>query len=503
MDQYFLGIDNGGTLSKAALFTQSGVFVAGCSESVKLITPKAGFTERDMESLWEATARVIQKTIVKSGVAKDAIKGVACTGHGKGLYLWGKDGKPCGNGIVSTDTRAWEYPQLWQKDGTADKVFKKTYQSILASQPVSLLNWMKDHEPERIPAVKWIFEVKDYIRFRLTGIAAAEITDYSGSNLINCSTRDYDSELLELFGLSDLKEALPPLMESTAVGGTISKAAAEITGLSKGTPVAGGMFDIDACAVAMNITNENHIAVIAGTWSINEYIAKKPVLDRSVLMNSLYCIDGYYLIEECSPTSAGNHAWFAEMFLQAEKAEADKKGMHLYAYCDQLAETIQPNEQNIIFLPYLYGSNYNPQAKAALIGVDSHHTRPHMIRAVMEGIVFGHKVHLDKLLAHRETTESIRLAGGVTSSNLWTQMFCDVFGIPVEIIDTQELGTLGCAMAAAVSVGIYSNLSEAAEHMVKTAARLEPNNRAGRIYAEKYDIYTKISSSLEDSWKYF
>ena len=109
-------------------------------------------TERDMEELWEANCQVIREALAKAGGgAAEKIRGIACSGHGKGLYLWGKDNKPAYNGIVSTDGRAWKYPEQWQKDGTAEKAFEKTYQRILASQPVSILNWFKEHSvpPDR------------------------------------------------------------------------------------------------------------------------------------------------------------------------------------------------------------------------------------------------------------------------------------------------------------------------------------------------------------------
>jgi L-xylulokinase len=167
-------------------------------------------------------------------------------------------------------------------------VFQKTFQKILACQPVSLLRWLKDNRPGVLEKVRWIFEVKDYIRFRLTGEAFAEVTDYSGSNLMNIRDVRFDKELLEAFGLGDLIDRLPPIKYSTERCGTISPAAARETGLREGTPVAGGMFDIDACAVAMDVTDEENLCVIAGTWSINEYISTAPVLNKSVMMNSLF-----------------------------------------------------------------------------------------------------------------------------------------------------------------------------------------------------------------------
>lgn len=501
MPIYFMGIDNGGTLSKAVIFDQNGHEIASASTSVKMLTPQGGYTERDMDELWASNCQVIRDAISKAQIPPEAIKGIACTGHGKGLYLWGKDNKPCYNGIVSTDSRAWMYPEKWQKDGTADRVFQKTFQKILACQPVSLLCWLKDNKPEIINNIQWIFEVKDYIRFKLTGEAFAEITDYSGSNLMNIKDICFDRDLLAEFGLEDLYDALPPLKESTDFCGSVSMDAARETGLAQGTVVAGGMFDIDACAIAMGITSDENIAVIAGTWSINEYISKKPVLDKSVMMNSLYAMSGYYLIEECSPTSAGNHSWYIDMFMGDEKRKAEESGKNVYKYCDELAAGVAADEQNIIFLPYIYGSNYNPRAKASLIGLDSHHTRAHTIRAVMEGIAFCHKVHLDKLLANRSSTKAIRLAGGAANSILWAQIFADVFKFPVEIIDTKELGALGCAMVAAVASGLYADIGEAAEKMVKIKYRLEPNPDNYQIYDHKYELHKKTSEKLDEIWQ--
>lgn len=504
MNKYFMGIDNGGTMCKAVIFNLDGHEVAAASKKLKLITPRAGFTERDMEELWITNTETIKEALIRAsentGMKMNELGGVACTGHGKGLYLWGKDNKPACNGIVSTDSRAWKYPEEWEKNGTAKKVFEKTFQKILACQPVSLLRWIKEHDPGIIPNIKWIFEVKDYIRFRLTGEAFAEITDYSGSNLLNLNTKSYDKELLSLYGLEEMYDALPPLKGSTDICGNITEEVSELTGLLKDTPVAGGMFDIDACAIAMDITNEENICVIAGTWSINEYISKKPVLNNSIMMNSIYCIDDYYLIEECSPTSAGNLEWYIDMFLEEEKRQAETKGLNIYKYCDNLVETIDPQDQNIIFLPYIYGSNYNPKAKACLIGMDSHHTRAHVVRAVFEGIVFCHMVHLEKLLSNRDKTKAIRLAGGAAKSQLWAQMFSDITGLCVEIIENDELGTLGASMAAAVAAGEFNNLKSAAENMVRIKSVLEPDLSRHEIYKKKYGIYKKVSENMENIW---
>ncbi|MEI6385154.1 MAG: FGGY-family carbohydrate kinase [Spirochaetota bacterium] len=503
MRQCFLGIDNGGTVTKAVISDAEGKVVASASRRVPLIVPKPGFTERDMAVLWQANIEVIRESLSLAGIEAGEILGIACTGHGKGLYLWGRDGQPAYNGIVSTDSRAWSYPEKWERDGTAAKVFAKTCQRILACQPVSLLCWMRDHEPEVLERIRWIFEAKDYIRFRITGEAFAEITDYSGSNLLNILESRFDRELLGYFGLGQIMEMLPPLRLSTDRCGAVTAEVAAATGLLEGTPVAGGMFDIDACAIAMDITDEENLCVIAGTWSINEYISTQPVLDGSVMMNSLFCLPGYYLIEECSPTSAGNYEWFCNLFLEAERREAEERGLSLYELAGEMAATVAPDGQDIVFLPYIYGSNYDPRARASFVGLSSAHSRAQVIRAVMEGIVFCHLVHVEKLLAHREHTAAVRLAGGAANSRVWVRIFADVFCLPVEIVDVPELGTLGCAMAAAVASGFHADLKAAAKHMMKIKYRQEPDPSNAAIYKRKYALYRKVSAALEGLWKDF
>jgi L-xylulokinase len=503
MKAYFLGIDNGGTLTKAVLFDSVGNTIVEASRKVPMIMPQPGQTERDMDALWQANCAVIREITSGSGIPAAEIQGVACTGHGKGLYLWGRDDRPAYNGIVSTDSRAWMYPERWEKDGTAEKVFQKTFQKILACQPVSLLCWLRDNRPGVLSNVRWIFEVKDYVRFMLTGEAFAEVTDYSGSNLMNIRDVRFEKELLDLFGLGDLVDRLPPIKYSTERCGTVSPAAARATGLREGTPVAGGMFDIDACAVAMDVTDEENLCVIAGTWSINEYISRTPVLDKSVMMNSLFCLPGYYLVEESSPTSAGNNEWFTGLFLDEEKRLAKERGIGVHELAQELAENVGAAGQDIVFLPYIYGSNYNPQARACFIGLDAAHTRAHVIRAVLEGIVFCHMVHVEKLLKNRKRTAAVRLAGGAAKSRTWAQIFSDVFQLPVEIVDANELGALGCAMAAAVASGVYTDLKDAAKHMMKIKYRLEPNAGNAAVYARKYRRYRKVSDALDGIWKDF
>ncbi len=492
---YFMGIDNGGTNTKAAVFDQNGNEIAASSQNTPLLVPREGFNERDMQELWKATATAIRGAIEKSGVCSSEIVGVGCTGHGKGLYLWGKDDRPAYHAVASTDRRGVEYVEKWYADGTARQAEALSLQPVGESQPVAILAWIKEHRPEVFQNIRWIFEAKDFIRFMLTGKAMAEVTDYSGTGFMNLHTKSYDRALLELFGLNAIFEALPPLCQSYDLCGTVTEAAARDTGLSVGTPVCGGMFDIDACAIAMDISTPNRLCMITGTWSINEYISKTPVYPALTTRNSLFCIPGYYLIEQSSPTSSGNLEWFINNFIpEAVNSDIDKK--QLYRQIDGEVDALLPQDSNILFLPFLYGTYDEKCASSAFVGMTNYHTRGHMLRAIFEGVCFSHLHHIEALLQHRTTPEAIRMTGGAANSSVWVQMFADIIGMPIEVVKTKEPGALGCAMAAAVAAGVYSDYESAAENMVRVSATFVPRKENADIYRKKYERYCRLITLL-------
>ncbi|MEE3419737.1 MAG: FGGY-family carbohydrate kinase [Lachnospiraceae bacterium] len=500
---YFLGLDNGGTATKAALFDQNGREIGTCNAETQSITPRPGFVERDMEEMWYANCSVVKGVLVKTGVDPKDIRGIGVSGHGKGLYLWGKDNRPNGHGIISTDNRAWRYSEQWKKDGTEDRAFKLSCQHVMACQPVALLAWLKKEEPERYANIQSIFECKDYIRYRLTNEARAEVTDYSGSGLMNLKTGTFDPELLKIFGIEEVESALPPLVGATEVAGYVTEEAAEETGLACGTPVIGGMFDINACAIGSGVTDPDKICMIAGTWSINEYIRTTPVLDGKVQMNSLFALPGYYLIEESSPTSAGNFEWFIRELLPEAKRDVKAKmqGTSIYDVVDNWVEQIPPTEFVPIFLPFLMASNVHPNARGTFVGLNVSHTRRHMARSIFEGITFCHRYHFEKLMATRETAPHvIRLSGGAAKADVWAQMFADVLGYSVETVAANEVGALGIAVGCAVATGEYADLDEAVAKMTGVSKRFEPNPAVKDIYDRKYALYVKTVECLDPLW---
>lgn len=501
--KYLMGIDNGGTFSKAALFDEDGNQIAVASVPTITITPKPGYTERDMDELWEVNATAIRESIKKSGINPKEIAGVSFSGHGKGLYMVGADGKPSYNGIVSTDTRAWAQVEKWYKDGTNKKVYEKTFQEILAVQPVSLLAWFKENEPEVLEKTQYIFAVKDFIRYMLTGEAYSEYTDCSGSNLVNLKTKQHDKELMRLFGLEECYDKLPPLRYSSDICGYITKEASEKTLLPEGIPVAAGMFDVNACGIASGLSDEDQMCMIAGTWSINEFIKKEPVTNGTVNLNSFFCIPDYFLVEESSPTSAGNMEWFIRNLMNYEQETAKAQGGSVYDVTNEWVASIEPQDCNVIFLPFLNGSNEDPLAKGTFVGLTAFHNKKYMLRAVYEGIVFSHVTHVKKLLKNRETPKSIRLSGGAANSDVWVQIFADALQIPIDVIEDKEIGAQGAAMAAGIAAGVYKDYQDAVKRTVTITKTIMPRQEYKAIYEQKYATYRAVIDGLSSAWSYF
>ena len=499
MAQYLIGLDNGGTVTKAGLYDTAGNELSVATRNTAMLFPRAGHTERDLNELWKANTEAIRQVIQTSGVSPDDIVGIAVTGHGNGVYLLGGDGAHITNGVVSTDTRAIDYVERWKADGTAQTAYQQTVSNVWAGQPPPLLAWYRDNQPEVLEQTRHVICCKDYVRFRLTGQIASEMTDLSGTSLMNVRDGVIDPGLLDVWGLSFVREWIPAAIWPTSVAGTITEEASVATGLKKGTVVAGGLFDIVAMALATGVFDPHQLCVIGGTWSINEFVSSEPVESDEIAMNSLYCLPGKFLVNDSTPTSASNFEWFVANLLSYGSYGVDRT--KLFEDCNSLVAATTPDEADVVFLPFLFGSNVHPRATSAFIGLAGWHETRHLVRAVYEGVVFSHRTHIDRLRRHSSRGFDVaRISGGLTRSEVWVQMFADVLQLPIETTEGEELGCRGAAMTAGVAAGVYDSLEIAAKRMVRKKAVILPRSGMKDRYDEKYAGYRQAIDALKSLW---
>lgn len=497
MSRYLMGIDNGGSEIKCAVFDLEGREISAATRRLPIFIPAPGYTERNTLEVWTANAAVIREALEKAGAFGEDILAVGLTGYGNGLCLVDENGEPTYNCIISTDNRAAAYCDRFAENGAERKIYPMTCQTIWPAQPAALLPWFKEHQPGVLEKSVHCLSIKDYIRFRLTGEYACEVTDASSGCLLNLHTRQFDPNIFKALGIEDCLRLMPPCLESTAISGHVTAQAAAVTGLAEGTPVAGGYFDIDAGALASGVLDDSVLCLIAGTWSINEYLKKNVNTDYEKNANTvtLSFLPGYFLVEDSSPTSASNFDWFVEKFLEPDRPGVPRK--QLYQECDTLVEKTDSFDNDIIFVPYLFSSATNPDAKGAFFNLTSYHDRNHILQAVYEGVAFSTMFHVKSLQRPVSDYRVARLSGGVAKSRVWAQMMADVLQMPVETLKSSQLSAQGAAMGAGVACGVFDSLEDAVEHMVRVGDLFCPRPEYSQHYAKKFAMFERALAALD------
>ncbi len=499
MKNYLVGIDIGGTVIKVVIFDVHGKQVQHSSRKVIAKYPHTGWTETDMFAIWQHTADAIREALEKSAITPGQILAIGNSGHGNGIYLLDKERQPLRSSIMSLDTRADAFITKWNASSEYHGIWQKTYQQLWAAQPPALLAWLKSYEPENYKNIGAILLCKDYIKFCLTAQTSTDYSDVSASSLFDIRQRNYSDELLKFYDITECREALARTIESCEVEGKDTSKAAEVTGLLEGTPVVGGLFDVSATALGAGVIDTGQACIIAGTWGINEVVTSQPVDDKQLFMNSIYIPDHYMAIE-ASATSAINLEWFVTHFCAEEAAEAVRRGVSVYDICNESVEQVEAGSGNLFFHPFLFGSNVQADARAGFYGVAGWHTKNHLLRAVYEGVVYGHMSHIEKLKSSDIQMDIARFTGGAARSTVWGQMFADAIGIPMEVVDGEETGARGAAMCAGIGVGVYDNYQDAVEKTVIVKNRYQPDHERTALYRERFVEYQNLVQVMNEAW---
>lgn len=490
-----LGIDNGLTVTKAVIFDADGSQLSVARRRVPQSMPQARWVERDMAGLWQATAEAIREAIALCGRPADDIKAVAATAHGDGLYLLDKDRRPLGPGILSLDSRAGEIVEKWSQGSVFDEALALSGQAPHVSAPSALLAWIKQNDPDRYGRIGHVLACKDWLRFCLTGTIGTDRTEASTS-FTDFRTQAFAPEAMRIFGLDDLFNALPPVAHSADIVGQVTAEAAEMTGLSRGTPVACGLHDVTASALGMGGHEEGTLAIVAGTYSINEVVSSEPRVDRRwFCRNALDA--GRWNNMAISPASTANYDWFLDTFCRAEQDRTDGGSIHELLAAEIDAALKKPS--TILFHPYLFGSPYGDVASGSFVGLHGWHNRGDMLKAVLEGIAFNHRTHVEALRDGFAVSE-IRLTGGSSRNPVFVQIFADVLNAPVTVTSTDEAAALGAALCAGAAVGLFKTPQEGARQVGMTERTYQPAPASSAVFNERFSLYCRIAEQMKSHW---
>lgn len=492
MGGLLLGVDAGSTVTKAVLFDQSGGQIGQAAHRIPHSYPHPHHVERDQDEVWRVTCSVIRQVMATTGTRAADIAGVAVTSHGDGIYLVDDAGRPTRPGVLSLDTRAAELVAQWRSSGRCAEALAVSGQEPWPGSPVSVLAWLAANEPEVLAKTAYALAGKDAIKQRLTGVFATDPTEASLS-FTNVRTQAYDTETLRIFGIEELRRLLPDVVPSGQVAGTVTRAAAEQTGLAEGTPVASGAHDVDCGAIGMGVVSPGQLAIIAGTFSINEVVSDSVRVDERWHARN-FVEPGRWMNMSISPTSATNLEWFVRTLAPRDAGTADA-----FAFVESDLAAVESDPGEVVYVPFLYGSPYPVDASATFVGLRGWHERGHLVRAVMEGVVFNHRHHVDALRDGFDVTD-IRLTGGAVNSERWVRMFADALAAPVAVSTVGEASAWGSAVLAGIAVGAYADLADAARATVAEPRICEPSTSEVARYEEQYRRYQGVVEAMMNVW---
>jgi L-xylulokinase len=492
-----LGIDNGLTVTKAVIFDADGTQLAVARRRVPQSIPQPRRVERDMNGLWAATSEAIREAISRCGRPAGDIAAAAATAHGDGIYMLDGAQRPLGPAILSLDSRAGGIVEDWMRGPVAEEALALTGQLPHASAPSALLAWIRRHEPERYRRIAHAVACKDWLRFCLTGTVGTDRTEASTS-FTEVRGQDYSPEALRLFGLDELVAALPPISGSAEIVGGVTAEAAARTGLVEGTPVACGLHDVTASALGIGAHAEGVLAIVAGTYSINEVVSAEPRVDARWFCRNAIAPRRWNNMA-ISPASAANYDWFLDTLCRRDQEAAEAAGRSVHAALAAEIGAALSRPSTVLFHPYLFGSPHGPVASAGFLGLRGWHDRGTMLRAVLEGIAFNHRVHIDALRDGFAVREA-RLTGGASRNPAFAQMFADVLAMPVIVTGTDEAAAWGAALCAGAGVGLYPSPQDDPRDLRRLATTYAPDPARSAAYDVRYRLFCRIAETMAPLW---
>ena len=246
---FYLGIDIGTSRVKAVLFDQHFQACASAAQNTGPRLSANGEAEQDMAQLWQSVVAILRDIARHPALQNGRLRAIGLAGQGEGVWLCDAEGEPVGPGILWSDTRSRELMnELLSRPGFDRRFFDDTGTHLQPCNTSMQLCWLKHHQPERLAAARYLFFAKDWIRFRLTGVAALDLTDASTS-LLNQQSGKLSAVVLNEMGLADLQPLFPPLLAPDAQAGALREEVAALTGLPAATPVAAGALDV--CSAAL------------------------------------------------------------------------------------------------------------------------------------------------------------------------------------------------------------------------------------------------------------
>jgi xylulokinase len=499
---YLLGLDVGTTGTKTLLIDEQGQVVARAVSEYPMLVPRPNWAEQRPSDWWQAVVATIRRVLEESGVSVTAIVGIGLSGQMHGSVFLDAADQVIRPAILWCDQRTAAQCQWIHETVGYEQVVAETLNPVLCGFQAPKIVWLRDHEPDNYARVRRVLLPKDYVRLLLTGEYATDVSDASGTSLLNVRQRRWSQVMLGGIGIPE--QWLPQVYESPQITGQVTAAAAAETGLAAGTPVVGGAGDQAAGAVGNGIVETGILSSTLGTSGVVFAYLDEPLVDEKLRTHTFcHAVPGKWHTMGVMLSAGGSLRWVRDVLCSEERAVAARLGCDPYELICAQAEAIPPGAEGLLFLPYLTGERTpypNPNAKGVFFGLSLAHDKRHLIRAVLEGVAFGMRDSLEIIQAMGVTPRQLRASGGGARSRLWRQINSDVTGHPHWTINVDEGPAFGAALLAGVGTGVWTSVPEACRATIREVEVTYPDPARHALYSRYYALYQDLYRHLEEEY---
>ena len=498
---HLLGIDIGTSGTKTLICNEKGKVLATAMSEHRFFSPKPGWSEQLPEDWWQATCIATKAVLKKAKIKATDISGIGLSGQMHGSVFLGDGEKALRPALLWNDQRTGEQcAEIESKAGGREALIELVANPALTGFTAPKILWVRKHEPKIYAKVKHILLPKDYIRFRMTGEYATEVSDASGMLLLDVVNRKWSDKLLSLLEID--KALLGRMHESQEITGILHEGAAKQMGLVPGIPVVGGAGDQPAGGIGNGIVQSGIVSAQLGTSGVVFAHSDKPTRDPLGRVHTMcHVIPNKWCVFGCMLSAGGSFQWFRNQFGACEVHDAKKLKIDPYELLVRQAATAPAGSEGTFFMPYLTGERCphpDPDARGGWVGVTARTTREMMIRSLLEGVTFGMRDALEIMQGMGIKVSEVRATGGGARSDFWRHLQADIYKKPIVLTNASEGPAYGVALLAGVGTGVWKSVEEACKATIKRTVKVAPNKKNSALYDKHFAIYDRLYGDLKE-----
>lgn len=495
---YVIAVDIGTTSTKSVLFCETGTMLQRVSVDYPLLTPVPGAAEQEPETIFSAVITTVKQVIETNKINPAEILCLSFSSAMHSLIAVDNQGKLLTKSITWADNRSAKWAEIVQKEKQGKEIYLRTGTPIHPMSPLIKIIWLREEHPEIFAKVAKFISIKEYIFYQLFGEYVIDYSIASTTGLFNLINLNWDREALELASITE--HHLSRLVPTTYIFQSLREEYALVMGIPSHIPTVIGAADGVLSNLGVGAITPGIVAVTIGTSGAIRVVVDRPTCDPQQRLFCYALTDNYWVIGGAVNNGGIILRWIRDNLADAEVLTAKTLKQDPYNMLTAIAQTVPAGAEGLIFHPYLTGERspiWNANARGSFIGLSLRHTKAHLVRSMLEGVVYNLYLVLQALEDFAGEINSIRASGGFANSYLWRQILADVFNQPVSVPDIYESSSFGAAILGLYAMKKITSLEQLSQEISLTYHH-QPITENVTVYQRIIPVYSRILENLQD-----